>query len=104
MTSRRLLDPVQKILLDAADHVEVNGWFRIGSKPYRSDGADPVCALVAIDRCGDICSPFGRQAMERFSRYVGGSTTEWNDQPGRTKDEVVSALREAAIQYQPATV
>jgi hypothetical protein len=32
-------------------------------------------------------------------KHVGMSTSEWNNRPGRTKEEVVAALREAAQQH-----
>ena len=39
------------------------------------------------------------EAAAAFRRYVGSSVYTWNDQPERTKEEVVAALRAAAEQH-----
>ncbi len=35
-------------------------------------------------------------AMRVMYRTIGGNIAGWNDRPGRTKEEVLAALREAA--------
>jgi hypothetical protein len=87
------LDDVSKALLAAADYIDKNGWIQ----EYLGSDVGPVCALGGIyyanyGRTGIYCDAAGR-VMES----VGGRLDSWNDQPGRTKDEVVSKLRAVAL-------
>lgn len=91
MTSRRLLDPVSKTLLDAADYIEEHGWCQ---EFMWADGR--VCALGAILIAKGTGLSGPRDRLMAFLKNPE-SITKWNDAPGRTKDEVVSALREAAL-------
>jgi hypothetical protein len=86
------------VLHRAADLLEEWGWkqFDYGSK---EEGA--FCALGAMDEARvDLLGPYWFKrpeayAPERIFRPERG-IPEWNDTPGRTKAEVVAALREAA--------
>lgn len=84
----------REVLLAAADYLEANGWIQSGA--YHPGG--PACvinAFLAVEP-DDLDSRAG--AHELFIAHVGArrGIDEWNDAPGRTRDEVVRALREAA--------
>lgn len=95
MTSRRLLTPVAKLLLDTADYLEGHGWCQGAAQ----DSKGRMCVL------GAMSSVFVGPAYENYSEGVARVLKQtgafeiagWNDAPGRTQDEVVSMLRAAAI-------
>ena len=54
-----------------------------------------------VDAGQRFTTPVMRDAAARLARVVGtNATIGWNDDPARTKEEVVAALRQAA-QWQP---
>ena len=85
-----------EILLAAARHLREHGW-RQGPKPEPPDNV-----LEAIRRAGrvEIDSTHLNAtyfAAERLRKLVGKlSITEWNDAPGRTVEEALAVLEEAA--------
>jgi hypothetical protein len=80
------LVPWRKGLLAAADYIEQHGWCQhIG----KINGH--VCASVALNMVG--CPNMSWLAL---THLVGRSIPRWNDAPGRTKEEVVAAMRKAA--------
>lgn len=83
---------VAKTLLKAADYIEKHGWCQ---GKWRNDAGE-VCAYGAIssvERCGLVRSG----AAWRLGRFLNVvSVAGWNDQPDRTKEEVIAALRAAA--------
>lgn len=79
-------------LLDAADYLEEHDWLQNQSKRM-IDGA--VCIVGAIATVCVYSEPFVR-ALSELKRTLGGEPLEWNDHPGRTKDEVISALLRTA--------
>lgn len=104
-----------EILNKAADVIEERGWHKgdfVSSVGF--DGSGCVCVLGAINvAVGEV--PYAvfeigdrderTDAARVLAEYLGlvlrdGDVTEvgdrWNDAEGRTKDEVVAALREAA--------
>lgn len=101
MTSRRLLTPDTKALLDAADYIEAHGLHK-GS--YREMGAlermPKVCAIGGIIMATDDGSARS-DAGVRLANFIGATQDhgipDWNDAPERTADEVVAALRGAAL-------
>ena len=100
MTSRRLLDPVSRVLLDAADYIEKHGHCKGMSR--RRDGAVCVAGSISVV----IWSAELRlSARRRLSAYIGIppylNIPVWNDAPARTADEVISALRGAALMDVP---
>ena len=93
---------VTNILRSAADLLEKIGW----CQGYGIDPKGQRCAWSAMIKSAG-CMP-GRpsadldQAREYFDSYLGGSTiTGWNDQKGRTLQEVLFALRDASNKYIP---
>lgn len=93
MTSRRLLSPVSRALLDAADYIEKHGWCQHSLQ----DPNGRVCIFGAIDLVTADPDVLGN-AVVRLSRQVSYyPITAWNDAPERTKQEVVDTLRAAAM-------
>jgi hypothetical protein len=101
------LDPIQRLLLKAAEIVEQRGWCQRSFENL--DGQ--VCALGAINLAHHDCSGWGSRVFSgadlavnaacRASQYVGRgigyfTLANWNDTNGRTKEEVIAALRGAA--------
>ena len=94
------IDEVGEILLEAANYIERHGWcqFRLATKEGE------VCARGAIRRVLDISTDEVQvltreeaKAIWRLFEYLGQrSVSNWNDYPGRTKEQVVAALRGAA--------
>ncbi len=86
-------EPWRKALNDAADYIEKHDW-RQGAL-VDIDGK--VCALGAIVFSGHYDDAEAREALKK---YLSGtpwvSIAEWNDAPGRTKEEVIAAFRNAA--------
>lgn len=94
--------PWRKALWQAADYIETRGWWQPN---VRSDGADSLCALLAISRVAGNASNkaermFFRHIEPRWWMRIGRMASlaipVWNDTPQRSKEEVVHALRTAA--------
>ena len=101
-----------EILMKAAQWLEDNEWCQEAEAygpdcfPYdveilRSEGAEPVacCAVGALKLAAGGHSMVLERTGAVLARHLGlrGSTIpEWNDKPGRTKEEVIQAMREAA--------
>ena len=97
-----------EILDAAADLLEKEGW--IQSNLVSPEGR---CAIGAIRRVQDMNgsliqymfgSPKNPIPLQDTPTYVlqsflGQAVATWNDQKGRTKEEVVQALRDAATKY-----
>ena len=95
------------VLERAADLLEEFGWcqhqyartaFGVGVDVDDARAAS-FCAVGAIDRATlDLAAaPLRSPAVQEFLKDVPGRWfADWNDAPDRTKQEVVSALREAA--------
>jgi len=105
---------ISETLYKAADHIERRGWhqgyFWPGEKeafepPYVE--GDPCCALGAIavvenrDPVHETTA-----AMDYLAEHLGykmaAFVADWNDMGSRTKDEVLAALRGAALRAEKA--
>jgi hypothetical protein len=89
------LEPWQQVLLDAASLIEQKGWCQ-GSAMMD----DASCAAWAITQAARNLSQYDYGLAEhvgnRLARIVGArSIPFWNDAPGRTKEEVIAAMRAA---------
>ena len=99
MLARPELTQTQQDLLAAADYLDLHGQ---GHKYDRSTGS--VCIVGALSAAigghplFDVLfgSKRGKPALEVLANYLGANPATWNDERGRTKDEVVQAVREAA--------
>lgn len=87
------LDEASKLLLKAADLLEIPGVWGQGSfSEKRVIGSH--CAMTAIRSLSKHY-----EAEQRFARAFGGvlNVYEWNDTEGRTKEEVIAKLRAVAL-------
>ncbi len=75
----------------AADYIEKHGWWR-GPAGFGPQGQ--ACALNALFNARSELTIM--QALYCLRKHVGGRVPTWNDAPGRTKQEVLDALRGAA--------
>lgn len=81
----------KRVLLDAANLIETRGWHQ-GS--YESkDGC--LCIFGAVHQAANH-GDYEEAWHLLWERTVTDSPIDWNDQPGRTKDEVLALLRETA--------
>lgn len=107
MTSRRLLSPTTKLLLDAADYMEKHGH----CKSRLRDDEGRVClwgAINAVTGAKDYVAHLQLNLVNHVGRvaaHLGLLTPDdairWNNAPGRTQEEAVSALRSAALEETP---
>ena len=99
---------ISKVLSRAADHIEEHGWFQgyfwpaddylWSDAPY-TDG-DPCCAIGAVAVVEGVDPvAFDTEAMQFVAGHLAMTTarfTDWNDDPKRTKEEVLAILRAAS--------
>lgn len=95
----KILTLQQQIFLNAASLIEKRGW----CQGRAMDGKGRVCLMQAIGRAAGELGvdtfrtsgvwPFVEEVHSRLRR--GG--TAWNDAPGRTKEEVIAALKSWAL-------
>ena len=99
------LDSAGKLLLKAAAWIEHHGWIQ-----GKLSWANKVCALGALSNAAEG-GPYEPiiEAEERLKallpepyrsdKHVGSlcALAAWNDERGRTKDEVVAKMRAAAL-------
>ena len=99
----RRSEEVRNVLLEAADKIERLGWWQVNIDWQVGIDIDThnggYCALTAISVVTTYTT-FER-AQKRLAQYLrlrqGTSIPRWNDAPGRTKEEVITALRNAAL-------
>lgn len=84
---------VSEILTSAADLIEKYGWIQDcwGDK---SRGFDLLESITRACPRGDENYLPSYKAISDYLK--GRALTVWNDEPGRTKEEVIAALRGAA--------
>lgn len=83
---------VNQVAARAADLLETKGWHQGDGEGGRSYCLVQVLHTVA--NCFDLYD----QAYDHLNRVLGrtGSLIPWNDEKGRTKEEVVGLLRKAS--------
>ena len=86
----REMDEASKLLLRAADYVEQYGWHQ-GDSGSTSQGICVVHAMVMAGGCMD------HPGYRRLYQHIGKAPSIWNDEPGRTKEEVIAKLRSVAL-------
>lgn len=97
------LDETSKLLLKAAAVIDERGWCQneIGSR----DGQVCLEGALYVAFYGKLAvnhylesHPVTYEALCRIRKAVGmNAAFEWNDAPGRTKEEVVAKLRAVAL-------
>ena len=91
-------DPVSQLLWDAADLLERDGW----CQREFEDAQGRYCLVGAINRAPSPGVYSLELEIQRLSAtgymqtFLGMEPMRWNDMHGRTKEEVVSALRRAS--------
>ena len=90
------IEPWRQLLLDAADLIDRQGWWD-GTPTPRGEQRTLHCIETAISAIGSKQIDMARsEASVNFSNYVSTPSITWNDAPGRTKEEVLAAMRGAA--------
>lgn len=98
--AKKAVIPEVDVLLRAADYIEEHGWIQ-GNRT----GSCGVCLVGAIEMVSNgkitIASAEGYYLPDvaRVSKVVGCDAWIWNDRNGRTKEQVVSILRQMAATY-----
>lgn len=93
---------ISQVLLAAAARIERDGWCQGGCG---RDG-DRRCMMAALGDEHDLALPTAPswltlyRALERHIRPGSKLLSVWNDQPDRTVDEVLAALRGAAAEVE----
>jgi hypothetical protein len=83
------------MLTAAADLIEQRGWCQ---RKFQDDDGR-LCVEGAIYHGLAVLDRVCFDAVRILRRHIGDdSLIRWNDQPGRTQDQVVAALRAAAEQ------
>ncbi len=86
------LDAISRNLLRAVDYIQQHGWCQ--GEAFGPNGT--VCMLGALDKTRGHAITY-LKAIDRLIPLIGGiPINRWNDAEGRTKDEVITKLREAA--------
>jgi hypothetical protein len=102
---------VHKVLLEAADLIEQRGWtqgtFQGSDGRLCAHGAIHMAVFDKPDYFGEHDAPLVLAVWCRLRNYLLAKGVEpdlvrrgcmsWNDAPGRTKEEVVQAMRDAAV-------
>lgn len=87
-------DRTTQVLLEAADLIEQRGWCQNSAQ----GPGGSICAAQALALAAAYDFAFAAQVGRKLLHTVGFRTVpKWNDAPGRTQDEVVAALRQAAF-------
>ena len=91
-----ITDPVARVLWDAARYIREHGW----CQNKIQDAAGQVCLLGAIRKANGFEDDAneGVRAMRAF--LAVDYPHNWNDSPGRTSSEVISALEGCARELQ----
>lgn len=92
-------DPASDLLRKAADKIERCGWCQGTAQTYYGS----FCALGALEHAQHAAGLHISVYFEAVSRLIDllrltqpASIATWNDTKGRTKEQVVSAMRDAA--------
>jgi hypothetical protein len=79
---------------DAADRIEQRGWVQ-----GHTSSDEGLCLIYALGEATRVNAPSKwRTVSDSLQRIVGLDLVDWNDAPGRTKQQVLDAFRAAAKQ------
>lgn len=85
---------VADVLERAADLIEPEGAWYQGN--YTGPNGKCFCMLGAVRRAGGFTHDVNPVTEELYWSLETSSISDWNDEPGRTQQEAVSALRMTA--------
>src|SRR5258705_6221041 len=87
------LDEISLHLLRAVDYIQHFGW----CQGTAFGPNDTVCTLGALERTKTYKGFISNDLFDRLRPLTGDrSIHNWNDAKGRTKEEVIKVMREAA--------
>jgi hypothetical protein len=94
------LDAASRLLLRTAEVIERQGWCQC----YIGIANGQVCLegalMIAAGKTPEsviIPNTVAGEAVSRVRASVGMGAYQWNDKPGRTKEEVIAKLRAVAL-------
>ena len=103
---------LDKVLLDAAEFLEEKDWcqgafarnssyesvsiYNLDACKFCLAGAVMVSTRAVVVSPGVHRGSILNAAYEKIENLIASNVTVWNDKPGRTKEEVINALRKAA--------
>jgi hypothetical protein len=95
------LDETGHVLWKAAEYLEEYGWIQGTGFSDRYLTRPAACAMGAIEMAANASTKsydlLWVSAMDRMQNYLHGERIHsWNDAEGRTKEEVIDTLRQAA--------
>lgn len=87
-------------LLEAAEELRNRDWCQHTLGFYTSNSG-PVCAVGALfavhyRKTGDVSSDQPWEDAKLVSDFLSVALPNWNDTPGRTKEEVINAFEQCA--------
>lgn len=89
-----------EVLVAARNLIDRKGW-----SPYASGGPTmpeaAQCAGLACAAANGALGGVSLDASRALREVVGGDVYDWNDAPGRTKEEVLTAFDEAIAATAP---
>ena len=87
------LEPWRQRLLAAAQYIRHYGWCQ--EQTIAENGA--VCLVGAVHFCGDE-KEYPNTELEKLGIALGTPwIADWNDDPSRTKEEVIAVLEKVAM-------
>lgn len=90
----------KQVCSEIADHIEKVGWIQGAAykfTPGRRCDESPCCVIGALNiTCRDNDEFF--TVRRCLQACLGEPIATWNDEPGRTKEEVIAKLREIAAE------
>lgn len=95
--------PWRKVLLEAAERIERQGWcqYQFCDQRGRMCVSGAIYQIVRLPRYHgwflDGFTDTARLAQRIMEENLQCSMAEWNDEEGRTKQQVVDKLREVAV-------
>lgn len=91
------LEPWQKVCLKAAELLEQHGWTQGAAKNIQTGAMCAAGAMYYANK--DLAHPLDYYADARYhflKAVKAQNIPAWNDMPERTKEEVISTLRNLA--------
>ena len=76
--------------------IQRQGWHQGSYSPVALEDQGPVCMRAALDVASGAAKFGGSRATVMRSILPNGSITKWNDDPERTRRQVLAKLGQAA--------
>ena len=92
---------VHRVLVDARNGLARDGWAQRGMPSVHKEGPSPHCALGWLPSHPDLFHSAADVLRRVIDLGAYGCIAEWNDAPGRTKEEVLAAFDRAIAATAP---